>query len=59
MFVSGICSFQNECGLILIFLWFPKHRYIDILKHMSGCHVLAIWSDFLLLYIVNSTAGIF
>lgn len=59
VFVSGICSFQDECGLILIFLWFPKHRYIDIPEHMSGYHVLAICSNFVLLYIVNNTAGIF
>lgn len=53
-FMSGMCSLQDECGLLLIFLCFPKHRYIDIVQYMSGCHVLAIWLNFLLLYIVNS-----
>lgn len=43
MFVSGIYYFQDECVLILNFLWFPKHRYIDILEYMSGCHILAIY----------------
>lgn len=35
VFVSGICSFQDECDLILIFLWFPEHRYIDRLSCFS------------------------
>lgn len=60
MFVSGICSFQDEGGLILIFLWFPKHRYIDILEHMSGCHVLASYLvKFSTAFMVNSNALIF
>lgn len=46
-FVSGLCSLQDECGLILIFLCFRKHRYIDILQYLSGCHVLTIWLNFL------------
>lgn len=55
-FVSGICSLQDECGLILIFLCFPKHRCIDTLQYMSGCHVLAIWLKLLLLNTVISMA---
>lgn len=55
-FVSGMCSLKEDCGMILIFLCFPKHWYIDILQYMSGCHVLAIWLNFLLLNTVNSMA---
>lgn len=57
-FESGICSLRDECSLILIFLCFPMHRYIDILQNMSGCHVLAIWLNFLLLDTAISMAGL-